>query len=72
MYEAHTYDLWHTTRFELKPGITGLAQVCGRGELLLDEKSRYDISYLRNLSVWLDIEILLRTVGVVLTGKGIK
>lgn len=71
-YKAHTYDLWHTTRFELKPGITGLAQVCGRGELLLDEKSRYDISYLRNLSVWLDLEILLRTVGVVLTGKGIK
>ena len=71
-YEAHTYDLWHTTRFELKPGITGLAQVCGRGELLLDEKCRYDISYLRNLSVSLDIEILFRTLGVILTGKGIK
>ncbi|MCG8607908.1 sugar transferase [bacterium] len=71
-YEAHTYDLWHTARFELKPGITGLAQVCGRSELLLDEKLRFDISYWRNMCLWLDFKILLRTVGVVLGGKGVK
>jgi lipopolysaccharide/colanic/teichoic acid biosynthesis glycosyltransferase len=71
-YEAHTYELWHTARFELKPGITGLAQVCGRSELLLDEKLRFDISYWRNMSLWLDCKILWRTVGVVLGGKGVK
>lgn len=71
-YEAHTYDLWHTARFELKPGITGLAQVTGRSVLLLDEKLRYDISYLRNMSLWLDIKILWRTLGVVFGGKGVK
>lgn len=71
-YGAHTYDLWHTARFELKPGITGLAQVCGRSELLLDEKLRYDIAYLRNMSLWLDIRILLRTIAVVLRGQGVK
>lgn len=71
-YGAHTYDLWHTARFELKPGITGLAQVCGRSELLLDEKLRYDIAYLRNMSLWLDIRILLRTVAVVFKGQGVK
>ncbi len=71
-YKANTYDLWHTARFELKPGITGLAQVCGRSELLLDEKLRYDIAYLRNMCLWLDIQILLRTIPVVLGGKGVK
>ena len=71
-YKASTYDLWHTARFELKPGITGLAQVCGRSELLLDEKLRYDIAYLRNMSLWLDVQILLRTIPVVLAGKGVK
>ena len=71
-YEAHTYDLWHTARFELKPGITGLAQVCGRSELLLDEKLRYDITYLRNMSLRLDLQILLRTIGVVFGGQGVK
>ncbi|MFQ5605364.1 MAG: sugar transferase [bacterium] len=71
-YKAHTYDLWHTARFELKPGITGLAQVCGRSELLLDEKLRYDISYLKNMSFWLDIRILLRTILVVFRGHGVK
>ncbi len=71
-YGAHTYDLWHTARFELKPGITGLAQVCGRSELLLDEKLRYDIAYLRNMSLWLDVRILLRTIAVVFNGRGVK
>lgn len=71
-YNAHTYDLWHTVRFELKPGMTGLAQVCGRSELMLDEKLRYDIAYLRNMSFWLDLRILLRTIPVVLAGEGVK
>jgi len=71
-YKAQTYDLWHTARFELKPGLTGLAQVCGRSELLLDEKLRYDISYLRNRCLWLDIRILFYTIGLVLNGSGVK
>ncbi len=71
-YGAHTYDLWHTARFELKPGITGLAQVCGRSELLLDQKLRYDIAYMRNMSFWLDIQILARTLLVVFKGHGVK
>jgi lipopolysaccharide/colanic/teichoic acid biosynthesis glycosyltransferase len=71
-YDAATYHLWHTARFELKPGITGLAQICGRSELHLDEKLRYDIAYLRNQSLWLDIRILFRTMVAVLNGHGAK
>jgi len=71
-YKAKTYDIWHTARFELKPGLTGLAQVCGRSELLLDDKIRYDIAYLRNISFWLDVQILLRTAVTVFNGNGVK
>ncbi len=71
-YSADRYNLWHTERFEAKPGITGLAQILGRSELYLDEKLRYDIAYLRNCSILLDIRILLRTVKVVLKCVGVK
>ncbi|MDZ7343451.1 MAG: sugar transferase [candidate division KSB1 bacterium] len=71
-YDATTYRLWHTVRFELKPGITGLAQICGRSELHLDEKLRYDIAYLRKQSLGLDIRILLRTMITAFNGHGAK
>ncbi|MGQ0658576.1 MAG: sugar transferase [Chromatiales bacterium] len=71
-YGAATYKLWHTARFDLRPGITGLAQICGRSELHLDSKVRFDIIYRRNCSLWLDIRILFLTVGVVMGGRGVK
>ncbi|MEG6522873.1 undecaprenyl-phosphate galactose phosphotransferase WbaP [Desulfotomaculum sp. 1211_IL3151] len=52
------------------PGITGLWQVSGRNDVSYDERVQLDIWYVRNWSLWLDIEILLRTVSVVLNGKG--
>lgn len=67
---ADTYRLWHTARLECKPGITGLWQVSGRNELDFDERLRLDIAYHRNQSLWLDLQILLRTVGSVLNGRG--
>ena len=69
-FNASTYSLWHTVRLELKPGLTGLWQVCGRNELDFDERVRLDIAYMRNQSLWLDLQILLRTIGAVLTGHG--
>jgi lipopolysaccharide/colanic/teichoic acid biosynthesis glycosyltransferase len=71
-YNARKYHLWHTERFEIKPGMTGLAQVSGRSKLMLDEKVRYDIAYLRNISLWLDLKILFKTVKVVLRARGVK
>jgi len=70
-FGAETYSLWQTARFELKPGITGLSQVFGRGKLLHDAKLRYDIAYFRNQSLWLDLQILRQTVVVVLCGRGV-
>lgn len=46
---------------QVRPGITGLAQVRGRGKLTPAEKARYDAQYVRQMSLWLDIRILLMT-----------
>lgn len=69
-FAPDTYRLWHTARLDVKPGLTGLWQVCGRNELEFDERLRLDIAYIRNRCLSLDLAILWRTVGVVLGGKG--
>jgi len=69
-FASSTYCLWHTARLELKPGLTGLWQVSGRNELEFNERVRLDIAYARHRSLWLDVRILLRTVGVMFTQRG--
>jgi lipopolysaccharide/colanic/teichoic acid biosynthesis glycosyltransferase len=69
-FAADTYRLWHTARLEVKPGLTGLWQVCGRSDLDFDDRLRLDIAYIRNRCLWLDLRILVRTVGAVLSGRG--
>lgn len=59
-------------RFKIKSGLTGLAQVEGGYELSPKEKLEKDIFYIENRSYWLDLFILLKTVVVVLTGKGAR
>ena len=54
-------DHWFT-RFEVKPGLTGLWQVSGRCELTLDEMIALDIDYVQRRSFWLNLRILLRTL----------
>ena len=69
-FRAETYKLWHTARLEVKPGLTGLWQISGRSEMDFDDRLRLDIAYQRNRSLWLDVQILIRTVGAVLSGRG--
>jgi lipopolysaccharide/colanic/teichoic acid biosynthesis glycosyltransferase len=69
-FEASTYRLWHTTRLNATPGITGLWQITGRAELDFDERLRLDIAYIRHRCLTLDALILVRTVGAVLNGRG--
>ena len=55
----------------MKPGITGMWQVSGRSEITdFDEVVRLDQEYIENWSMLLDIKILLKTIGVVIKGKG--
>lgn len=49
----------------IKPGITGMAQISGRSDLSFDEEVRLDLSYIQNWSLWQDIVIIFKTVGVV-------
>jgi len=70
-YEAEKYQPWQLRRIlDMKPGITGLWQVEGRGRVGFDEAVRQDICYLQTWSFWLDIIILFKTVKVVLQCRG--
>ena len=69
-FATDRYSVWHTARLEAKPGITGLWQISGRSDIEFDERLRLDIAYLRNQSLWLDLQILVRTAGAVFIGKG--
>ncbi len=64
------YDVWQRRRLKVKPGLTGLQQVERRGTTSLNERVRLDILYIRKQSFLLDLVIILRTVWVVLTGRG--
>ena len=70
-YEVEKYKPWHLRRvLEVKPGITGLWQVDGRSTTSFDDMVRLDLRYSQNWSLWLDIKILLKTVGAVIRPKG--
>jgi lipopolysaccharide/colanic/teichoic acid biosynthesis glycosyltransferase len=69
-FAASTYDLWHTERLEVLPGITGLWQIKGRNSADFDERLRLDIEYLERASLLLDLRILFLTVASVAMRKG--
>ena len=70
-YEVVAYQPWHRRRLlEVKPGITGLWQVCGRSSTTFDEMVRLDLRYLREQSFWLDLKIILKTPRAILSGRG--
>lgn len=60
----------YAERFSLPPGLTGLAQINGEYHSSAQNKLRYDLAYLANRSLWLDLSILFRTVKIVLTSRG--
>ena len=69
-FDVSTYELSHTERLEVLPGITGLWQISGRSDVDFDERVRLDIEYIENRSVWLDLKILCGTVVAVLRPRG--
>ena len=68
--EVREYKLSHLRRLDVIPGITGLWQVQARQDPSFDSYVSLDVSYIENWSLWLDIKIILRTVGVVFAGTG--
>jgi lipopolysaccharide/colanic/teichoic acid biosynthesis glycosyltransferase len=59
-------------RHQVKPGMTGLAQVNGRSDLTHYEKVKYDLRYVANHPITLDLKILLKTIGLVISKKGAR
>lgn len=59
-------------RHEVRPGLTGLAQVEGRNALTWDEKFAADVRYVNQQSLWLDLTIMVRTVTMILRREGIS
>ena len=58
-------------RHTVRPGLTGLAQINGRNAISWEEKFRYDIEYVKNISLGLDISVFFGTIGKVLKREGI-
>ncbi len=67
-----TYIHGFSERLKVTPGLTGLAQVSGGYDLRPEEKLVYDLEYIKKRSLWLDIKIIFRTVGVVFSHDGAK
>jgi lipopolysaccharide/colanic/teichoic acid biosynthesis glycosyltransferase len=69
-FAASTYQLWHSERLEVLPGITGLWQIKGRGSMTFDERLRLDIEYIERRSILLDLQLMVLTALAVFRGSG--
>ncbi|MBA2557538.1 MAG: sugar transferase [Chloroflexi bacterium] len=68
--EVAGYDVWHRRRLSMKPGITGLWQVKARDEPEFDRWVEIDLDYIDRWSLWLDLQIMLRTIPAVIGQQG--
>jgi lipopolysaccharide/colanic/teichoic acid biosynthesis glycosyltransferase len=68
--EVAKYGKWGMNLLTVKPGITGLWQISGRSDVDYDGRIRLDMHYIRNYTVWLDLQILVQTVPSVLRREG--
>ena len=69
-FSSDTYALWQTERLDVTPGITGLWQIMGRASMEFEDRVYLDVLYIENRSIWLDIQIMFRTVFAVLAQRG--
>ncbi len=68
--EMPKYDRWGLNLLTVKPGITGLWQVSGRSDISYEQRVQLDMYYIRNWSIWLDIQLLWQTIPAVLRSRG--
>jgi len=69
MSQARQFNERERRRLEVRPGLTGLAQVLGRGEIPHEEKLELDVQYVERWGLWLDLRILLRSVRLLVPGE---
>jgi len=68
--EMREYNQWGMNLLTVRPGITGLWQVSGRSDLSYADRVRLDMQYIRNWSIWLDLQLLVQTIPAVLRSRG--
>jgi exopolysaccharide biosynthesis polyprenyl glycosylphosphotransferase len=68
--EVEKYNKWDINLMTVRPGITGLWQVSGRSDVSYEERVRLDMHYIRNWSIWLDLQLLFQTIPAVIRGHG--
>jgi len=71
-YQVDRYDDFQRRRLEVKPGITGLAQINGRNNLAWEEKIKLDVKYVDSKSLLLDLKILILTVVTLIKREGVE
>jgi lipopolysaccharide/colanic/teichoic acid biosynthesis glycosyltransferase/glycosyltransferase involved in cell wall biosynthesis len=70
--QVAAYDVFQRRRLEVRPGITGWAQVNGRNSISWTERIKLDVWYIDHWTLWLDVRILLMTIGQVLRQRGVE
>jgi exopolysaccharide biosynthesis polyprenyl glycosylphosphotransferase len=68
--QLHLYGDRRLAMFTMRPGITGVCQIRGRGELTVEERALLDTEYVRTYTIWRDLHILAQTIPAVLHGHG--
>jgi exopolysaccharide biosynthesis polyprenyl glycosylphosphotransferase len=68
--ELGKYDQWDINLLTVKPGLTGLWQVRGRSDVSYEERVRFDMFYIRNWTIWMDVQIILQTIPAVFFRRG--
>jgi lipopolysaccharide/colanic/teichoic acid biosynthesis glycosyltransferase len=67
---AERYEPWQRQRLDVLPGMTGWWQINGRSDKPMHLHTEDDLYYIQNHSMWLDLQIIVRTIWIVLSGKG--
>jgi exopolysaccharide biosynthesis polyprenyl glycosylphosphotransferase len=68
--EVEKYQKWDLNLMTVRPGMTGLWQVSGRSDVTYEERVRLDMHYIRNWSIWLDLQLLMQTIPAVVRRRG--
>jgi lipopolysaccharide/colanic/teichoic acid biosynthesis glycosyltransferase len=68
--ELEKYNQWDINLLTVKPGLTGLWQVRGRSDVSYEERVRYDMFYIRNWTIWMDLQIILQTIPTIIFRRG--
>lgn len=68
--ELEKYGQWAMNLLTVRPGLTGLWQVSGRSDVSYEDRVRLDMFYIRNYSLWLDLQLIMQTIPVIFSGRG--